>query len=163
MKLLLRLSVLLLCMLACVGFDQITKIKAQNLLRGHSSISYFDGLLHFVYAENAGTLLGIGSGLQEDMRYILFVLLIGAVLMAVFIFVLVKPMHPANVLALSLIVSGGGSNLIDRVVRDGAVIDFILIKVGRLETGIFNIADIAITLGVCALCLSLIKAKGKGV
>jgi signal peptidase II len=37
------------------------------------------------------------------------------------------------------------SNLIDRIVYDGRVIDFLNIGIGPLRTGIFNIADMAIT------------------
>ena len=42
---------------------------------------------------------------------------------------------------------GGASNWVDRVVR-GSVIDFINVGYGPLRTGIFNVADVAIMLGV---------------
>jgi signal peptidase II len=48
---------------------------------------------------------------------------------------------------LSLFVAGGASNWADRVVR-GHVIDFINVGYGPLRTGIFNVADVAIMLGV---------------
>lgn len=42
----------------------------------------------------------------------------------------------------------GISNFHDRVFNHGAVIDFLNIGVGSLRTGVFNVADIAIMIGV---------------
>ena len=49
--------------------------------------------------------------------------------------------------ALSCIFSGGASNLYDRALNNGAVVDFLNIGIGPLRTGIFNIADMAILFG----------------
>ena len=48
---------------------------------------------------------------------------------------------------LALYFAGGASNLVDRVMH-GSVIDFMNVGVGPLRTGIFNVADMAILLGV---------------
>jgi len=53
----------------------------------------------------------------------------------------------------SLVLAGGASNWVDRVVR-GSVVDFLNIGVGPLRTGIFNVADMAIMLGVAVLLLA---------
>src|SRR5947199_5008520 len=53
-----------------------------------------------------------------------------------------------KVLAFSLVVGGGLSNLLDRVAYGGYVVDFINLGIGSLRTGIFNAADVAITVGV---------------
>jgi signal peptidase II len=52
------------------------------------------------------------------------------------------------------VIGGGASNLIDRVVRDGRVVDFLQIGIGDLRTGIFNVADAAIVLGLACLFAS---------
>ena len=52
-----------------------------------------------------------------------------------------------GVIASGLIIGGGLSNLIDRLVNNGAVIDFLNLGIGSLRTGIFNVADMAIMLG----------------
>lgn len=161
MKLYSRFAVLTLTILSCVGCDQSTKMVAKSYLRGHSSISFFDSLFNFVYAENSGTMLGIGSSFPENIRFLIFVLFVGILLVAAITYALVKPLHNITVLAISLVVGGGISNLIDRLIHNGSVIDFLLIKIGSLESGIFNVADIAITLGICMLLLSFIKSKGK--
>jgi signal peptidase II len=156
-----RLAVLSITILSCVGCDQSTKLIAQLYLRAKSSISFCDGIFNLVYAENTGTILGIGSELPESMRFVLFVLFVGIVLVTAIAFVLFRPLNNITVHAISLFVGGGISNLIDRLIHNGSVIDFMLIKIGSLESGIFNIADIAIILGTCILCLSLFSSKAK--
>jgi len=65
-------------------------------------------------------------------------------------------------LALSLIVSGGLSNFIDRIIYNGVVVDFLNIGIGNFRTGILNIADIAITLGIILMLYgSLIKDRSR--
>ena len=63
--------------------------------------------------------------------------------------------------ALSLIVAGGIGNLIDRIRNHGRVTDFIYLAAGPLHTGVFNVADMAITCGVVWLMLSWIVVKKK--
>ena len=59
--------------------------------------------------------------------------------------------------AILLIVSGGIGNLFDRVFREGRVIDFMLIEVGSLRTGVFNVADVSITSGVIILLMASLR------
>ncbi|MEK6757266.1 MAG: signal peptidase II, partial [Bacteroidota bacterium] len=64
----------------------------------------------------------------------------------------------AGVFSLSLILGGGLSNLIDRVARGGIVVDFMVIVVGSVRTAIFNLADLAIVVGLIALLVSSIPS-----
>ena len=47
--------------------------------------------------------------------------------------------------------AGGMSNLIDRIGRDGLVTDFIFIRIGPFQTGIFNLADMIIMIGAAVV------------
>ncbi len=58
-----------------------------------------------------------------------------------------------SLVALSMILSGGASNLYDRILNNGAVIDFLNIGLGSIRTGVFNIADIVIVVGVLMFIL----------
>ena len=62
-----------------------------------------------------------------------------------------QPMSLDTVVAWSLVLSGGLGNLVDRIINDGRVIDFMNIGIGSLRTGIFNVADVYITVGVVVL------------
>ena len=75
---------------------------------------------------------------------------------------LVKPGRFSTVLAVALIFSGGVGNLYDRIAYGGSVVDFISIGIGPVRTGIFNIADIAITVGVLILLTVAFRRQQKG-
>lgn len=62
-----------------------------------------------------------------------------------------------TVVARSLVLSGGLGNLVDRIINDGRVIDFMNIGIGSLRTGIFNVADVCITVGVVVLVFQALQ------
>lgn len=138
-----------LIVIASVVIDQAVKHLAAQTLRGRPAISVLGGLVRFEYAENSGAFLSLGAQLDQNTRTLFFV--IGVVV--IIGFCLVWLMKSANswlaIIALSSVISGGIGNLIDRVSR-GSVIDFIYMDlgVGPLHTGVFNVADMAITGGL---------------
>jgi signal peptidase II len=60
----------------------------------------------------------------------------------------------ARIVPLALVAGGGLSNLIDRLMYDGRVTDFLNVGIGTLRTGIFNLADMAILGGALLLILN---------
>jgi signal peptidase II len=72
-----------------------------------------------------------------------------------------KSVTSSAIFAFALLLSGGVGNLIDRLMYDGYVIDFINIGIGPLRTGIFNVADIAVTAGVLILLVDSLHEKNK--
>ena len=58
-------------------------------------------------------------------------------------------------------ISGGFSNLYDRITNHGGVVDFMNMGVGSLRTGIFNVADMAIMAGVLLLVIYSHKPANK--
>jgi signal peptidase II len=65
-----------------------------------------------------------------------------------------------SVTGLTLLAAGGASNWADRVVH-GRVIDFMNVGIGPLRTGIFNVADVAIMLGVALLLFGQFVRKDR--
>jgi signal peptidase II len=65
--------------------------------------------------------------------------------------------EPRIAVPLALIAGGAAGNLLDRIRSPLGVVDFIDIGIGAHRFWIFNIADIAVTLGACALALHLWK------
>lgn len=61
--------------------------------------------------------------------------------------------------AIAFIIGGGAGNLIDRFRFGGRVTDFIYLAAGPIHTGVFNIADMAITGGVIWFALSWLFRK----
>ncbi len=145
-------------LLATVGLDRITKVIARDRLESAPPISLFGGIVRLDYVENPGAFLGLGSGLSETTRFWIFSVLVGGFLVGLFLYVLInRRLSVIEVAAFSLILGGGLGNLIDRVLYD-YVIDFLVVGIGRLRTGVFNVADLAITAGVGLLFLRQIRS-----
>lgn len=143
-----RITVILLVSICCVGCDQTSKYLAAEHLQRNNINSYFGDIFRIGYTENTGAFLGLGGNLPEGSRFLIFTVLVGMFLFGLLLYLLFfKQATVLSVAALALIFSGGFSNFIDRVLNNGAVVDFLNIGVGGLRTGIFNVADVAILVG----------------
>jgi signal peptidase II len=137
----------------CIGLDQITKRIAEQTLANEPVHSFLFDTFRLQYIQNKGAFLGFGSNFSDVTKLWLFlvlpfVFLIGAALYVIFS----RKPTTAQAILVSLIVGGGISNLIDRVLQ-GSVTDFLNVGIGTLRTGIFNIADMAIMAGAIGLFL----------
>jgi len=147
-----RLLWISLVLLTCVGCDQVTKVAAKNYLASSPSTSYLSGFFRMQYAENRGAFLSFGSTLSSRTRFWAFSLLAGIALAGtVATMLILRSPNPGGIAGGSLLVAGGVGNLIDRMVNHGGVIDFMNIGFGRLRSGIFNVADMAIMAGAGVL------------
>jgi len=153
-----KLTIIILVSCLSIVVDQITKSIAAEHLPQYSSIddsqSYLLNTVRIGYAENTGVFLGLGNNLSNEMRFGLFVILV-SLLLAALLWYLIRnqELTPLSLVGLSLVFSGGVSNLFDRITNNGAVIDFINMGIGSLRTGIFNIADVVIMLGLLLFIL----------
>jgi len=152
MKISYRLLILFVTAFSCVGCDQASKLyAARHLPKDHMDTYLFD-LLRLGYIENTGAFLGMGSELSDEHRFWLFSVFASALLLCLFFYLLfTKLVTAASIAGIALILSGGASNLYDRIVNDGAVIDFLNVGVGTVRTGIFNVADVAILAGAMVM------------
>lgn len=151
-------SAVLLLTVAC---DQATKQVAQSSFTDVIPYSLVGGAVELLYSENAGAFLGLGSHFHHSTRFWLFTVGVGLLLL-VFAAKLVKATHFPELFGWSLVIGGGFSNLLDRVLRDGRVIDFLRVGVGDLRTGIFNLADTAIIVGLMFLFASALLRREMG-
>lgn len=147
-----RIVIVAITLLSCVGCDQATKAMAKEYLPRDEVLSFACDTFRLQYAENKGAFLSVGASLPEKARGLLFTVGVGATVFGILGYLLFVPALPrATTGALSLIAGGGLSNLIDRIAYGGYVIDFLNIGLGSLRTGIFNIADVAIMMGATTL------------
>jgi len=147
-----RLGLLLLIVLL-IGVDQLTKAVVRRTL-AHDPPLHF-GVLTLIYTTNSGAFLSIGSNLPPNVRAAIFsgivTIVLGAAAVALFrgsIGTL------AEEIAVAAIVGGGVGNLIDRLLFNGRVTDFLYLAAGPLHTGVFNVADMAITFGIVWLVIA---------
>lgn len=134
---------------AVLLLDQTTKMIVRATLSDFLPRHYAGRLVTLVYTENAGAFLSLGDNLPANVRTIVFdvVVAIGLIAALIVLFRGKVTAHGDDV-ALAFIIGGGVGNLIDRVRFDGKVTDFIYLQAGFLHTGVFNVADMAITFGV---------------
>lgn len=164
MRKLQKFYLVLLVIATSVGCDQMSKDIARSNLKFASPKSYLGNTFRLQYAENSGAFLSLGSGLSENLRTYLFTFVSGGLLVGLFFYILFNHQFSRRqVAALSLILGGGSGNLLDRILNDGHVIDFMNMGIGSLRTGIFNIADVLIMTGMGFVILFsyLERAKAK--
>lgn len=118
--------------------DQISKILVINYINSGTKV-LIENFLSISLVNNTGFAFGINSG--ENLENIALSLL--------FIFIIIrflikqkKNIDLKTEIVLYMILAGGISNLIDRIIR-GAIIDFISIK----NFPMFNLADMFIVVG----------------
>ena len=134
-----------------VLIDQITKTWLDKTMNLYESIPIAPGLLNLHYIRNTGAAFGFLSGSHEGFR-IPFFILVSSVAIGIILFLFYK-LEESEVMmpvALSLVLGGAIGNLIDRI-RLREVIDFIFFHYKAFQYPSFNVADIAITVGVALL------------
>lgn len=140
-------KMLLIMGIIIIFLDQITKA----LLVG-KNLTIIPNFINITYTENTGIAFGIGS---SNILIIIIVSIIVLGIIIKFIKEQRKQMKMKTLVPLILILSGGISNLIDRIIR-GYVVDFIDINLFNFPH--FNVADISITLGIMALIIVILKS-----
>lgn len=136
--------------------DQATKVAiVANFPRGEQT-DVLGSVLRLGHARNSGAVFGI---LRDSGSWFAVFSLVAAAVIAVVIY-LARNSSGLIKVALGLVLGGALGNLVDRI-RLGAVVDFIDIGVNELRWPSFNIADLAITVGVITLIVSCLRPGRK--
>lgn len=135
------------------GLDQVTKVWA---IRSLVEVKFY-GPIGFVLHFNPGAILGTFSGLPPILR-IVSLSTGGAFL--VFIYAAIQYLLPSRSLQLrcgmSLLLGGILGNVTDRI-RQGEVVDFILLGSREYSTPAFNVADAVQWVGYVLVVYGLIR------
>ena len=138
-----------------IGLDQLTKYLAVTNLPIDASpdVKVWEGVFHIRCISNDGA----AFGMLDDHRWI-FMSVSTVVIIAILGFMIVKRREiPLSLgIALSLVVSGGIGNMIDRVAL-GYVVDFIYFV--PIDFPCFNVADSFVCIGAALMfvCVLLLK------
>jgi signal peptidase II len=150
---------LFLLISSTVGCDRVTKNLAQAALDGTAVKTFFGDTVRLEYVENVGGFLSMGASLEPQLRAIIFCVGTGLILLALSVTMIHYRRRTWYLVGACLAIAGGASNLLDRIVRH-AVIDFVSVGLGdHLRTGIFNVADVAVLLGICVMMFSLFQSQ----
>jgi len=153
-----RILLILAVIAGNVLIDQATKQIARTHLRGKGRIEVVGDLFVMRYTENSGAFLGLGSGLKQPWRTIVFSLFPTIIMTALIIYIFrSRAMQRWELIWYACIIGGGIGNIIDRLLFSGMVTDFLNFGIGTVRTGILNLADISITAGVTGILVLSVK------
>jgi signal peptidase II len=142
-----------------IGCDQISKKVVRKTVKSQEYIQVINDNLILTNIENTGAMLGFGENFPPVLKIILLQILPLLVLLVLLYRTLTKAhLNKWMVLSFAFVIGGGIGNLIDRILY-GSVTDFFQIRLGIFKTGIFNMADVAVTLGV--LLILFLSFSGK--
>jgi signal peptidase II len=139
--------------LLLVGCDHGTKHLAKAHLEGKSAVQLVPGVFDLRYTENTDMAFSLlGSWVAPHVRHPLLVGVKFAVVsgLLAFLFLRWSRLRSWERVGALMTFAGGVGNLIDRFAR-GYVIDFLHLR----HWPVFNVADIAITLGMVLLGLGM--------
>jgi signal peptidase II len=135
-----------------VAADQLTKAAAQSFLSQGTVLPVVPGF-NLRLGFNEGASFGMLSDVMAGKPLLMAALT--AALTLAFLAMLFRAHNPTERLGFALIIGGSVGNITDRL-RQGAVTDFLDLYWRDWHWPAFNVADIAITLGVvCILAANL--------
>ena len=134
--------------------DQITKALASAYLKPIYTLPIIEDIFHFTYRENTGMAFGMLKEHRWVFMLVSTILIIG---MGIYLYGM-KSENRLYDVSLSLILSGGVGNMIDRIFL-GYVIDFL--EFTFIEFPVFNGADSFVSIGAVLLILYLLISMVK--
>lgn len=160
---LIRVSTLIV--LISLTLDLVSKYIVHLNMHYLQTISVIDNFFNLVYVRNTGSAFSFLSTAPDWFRKPFFII-VPLCAMILILFLMRNALrkgkeNPLQVYAFSLIISGALGNFINRIFM-GSVIDFLQFKITRTYYWpSFNVADIAITIGVALLFIEMIQVEHK--
>lgn len=128
--------------------DQIAKYYALLVLYGQPPKDVLGGILRLDFVFNPNGFLGILTHSHNTVKvFLLYFVVLFLVLVGTFFILKSKKLDHIQQFFLTLAISGGCSNFIDRIIHDEGVVDFLQFSLGPLQSGICNPADLFIFIG----------------
>lgn len=140
-----------------VSIDQLIKLYVHTQFQLHESLPVIQNFFHITYVRNFGAAFGFLSQAPAVFREVFF--LIVPPVAAVIILLLLRNVQNSDtrqILALSSVFAGAFGNYLDRL-QFRYVIDFLDFHYGKLSWPAFNVADMAIVIGVTFLLISVFR------
>ena len=155
MKKWLKICLFCLTCLTFISWDRTTKEAAKEHLMNKEPVSYLHDTFRLEYVENTGAAMSLGDHLPKTVSFWLLSIIPLVCLLLLFVYVITKANQYSflKMSVFAMIIAGGLGNVADRLLFDRHVTDFMNIGFGNVRTGIFNFADVCVTIGVIGLLL----------
>jgi len=158
----LRNIIIILIVIANIGCDQISKKVVRESVEPGDRIEIINQNFLLMNVENDGAFLSFGSDFSPMLRKILLLGLPLLMLVGVLFYLFSQAKIPkVALIGWSFVIGGGIGNMYDRI-KFGSVTDFLFIDLGGIfRTGVFNMADVSIMVGMGFLILFYIQDARK--
>ncbi|MEO8475358.1 MAG: signal peptidase II [Chryseolinea sp.] len=151
---LVRTSLIIIILAVNVSCDQISKSIVRERIEYHDQISLLRGHLTLMKVENTGAFLSAGNNLPQPIKLIFLGIIPLAAMAIALVYVFTKErLSVVRVAGICFLIGGGIGNIADRMIY-GSVTDFLHLRLGVLQTGIFNLADVSIMTGIFLILFS---------
>ena len=149
-----RNLIILLIVIANVGCDQFSKKMVRNSVAPGDHIEIINQNFLLMNVENDGAFLSWGTDFPPLLKNILLLGLPLLMLIGVLVYLLFQTnLSKLTLVGWSFVIGGGIGNMYDRI-KFGSVTDFLFIDLGGVcKTGVFNMADVSIMVGMGFLIL----------
>lgn len=157
-----RTAFIVILVVLNIAIDQISKIIVRTQVVPGSETPIIGDYFTLHNVENTGAFLGMGSDFNPTLRLILLLILpIGVLGYVLYYIIKNKTLDKFSLIGFCCIIGGGIANVYDRIVY-GSVTDFLHIDLGGVfRTGIFNVADMSVMLGMGLLIYGNFKTSKK--
>ena len=142
-----------------IVLDQVTKAVVLRTLRPYSPVEVLGDFFRLTFIYNTGAAFGLHLG--DSSRWVFMGLAAVAVGVLWMMFRGTPWRDRARLVAIASVTGGAIGNVIDRVRSSRGVVDFLDFGVGEYRWPVFNVADIAVTLGALLLAFSLWREEQK--
>ena len=157
-KNIIRIILILLVITANIGCDQFSKKIVKRSVLPYETIRVLNDHLTVTRVENSGAFLSAGDSMSKTSKQIFLTLIPIIAMILGLVYLFLKPVSGNMLIGLCFVIGGGLGNLFDRIMY-GSVTDFLFVKVGIFETGIFNLADVSIMTGMLLIFLQFFTRK----
>lgn len=142
---------------AVLVLDRITKRWIVESLTLHETVPVWGDFFRLTYTHNFGAAFGIDVGQYSRVFFLTLAILALGVLM--YLYVHTPSGRRLRLWALALVTGGALGNVIDRVQYRAGVVDFLDVGVGSVRWPVFNVADMAISVGAVLLVVTFYREE----
>ncbi|MNK30618.1 Lipoprotein signal peptidase [compost metagenome] len=153
-----KFALLLIIVALNLGCDQFSKVIARKNIAPYEQIDIIKDRFTLTLVENTGAFLSAGSNLPNFVRIIVLTIL-PIIVLVYGLWFLYSNKHIPRLMQVGIcfLIGGGIGNIYDRIVY-GSVTDFLHMDFVLFRTGIFNMADVSIMVGIGLLLLQNLTA-----
>lgn len=137
--------------------DRITKRWIVENLTLHELVPVWGDFFRLTYTHNFGAAFGIDVGQYSRVFFLTLAILALGVLM--YLYVHTSARRRLRLWALALVAGGAVGNIIDRIRYRAGVVDFLDVGVGSFRWPVFNVADMAVSVGAVLLMITFYREE----